>query len=101
MKVLILDYKDKLKNMSDKELHEEAMNFFFDVTARKKKPVILDDEEKLQAEYIVMESINRMEKNTDSIKLLRTCVFAIKELIDKPHGKESAIISWIRDWQPK
>ncbi len=94
-------YKDKLKNMDDKELHKEAMNFFFDITGRKKKPVILNDEEKIQAESLFIESVNRMEKNTNSIELLRTCAFAIEKLIDEPHEEESDIISWIREWQPE
>ena len=86
MEFVNLNYKDKLKNMSDKELHEEAMTYFFDITGRKKKPVSLNDEEKVQAE---------------SIELLRTCAFAIKKLIDEPHDEESNIMSWIRDWQPR
>ena len=101
MEFVNLNYKDKLKKMSDKELHEEAMTYFFDITGRKKKPVSLNDEEKVQAESLFIESINRMEKNTESIELLRTCAFAIKKLIDEPHDEESNIMSWIRDWQPR
>ncbi len=101
MELVNLDYKNELENMSDKELKEEAMTFFFDITERKKKPVILNDEEKVRAESLFIESINRMEKNTDSIELLKTCAFAIKALLDKPHEEESEIISWIRDWKPR
>ena len=87
--------------MSNKELHEKCMTFFFEITNRKDKPVLLNAEEKAQANSIAIESIKRMENCTDSIDLLRSCAFALLNLIKESHDKENDIPSWIRDWKPK
>jgi hypothetical protein len=42
-----------------------------------------------------------MENSTDSIDLLRSCAFALLNLIKESHDKENDIPSWIRDWKPK
>ncbi len=96
-----VDYEDELNNMSIKELHEKCMTFFFDITSRKDKPVLLTAEEKDQAESLFRKSIKRMENCTDSIELLLSCAFALQNLIKESHDKENNIPSWIRDWKPK
>jgi hypothetical protein len=108
-----LNYEDKFKNMSNKELHEkcmtlsnkelheECMTFFFEITNRKDKPVLLNAEEKTQANSIAIESIKRMENCTDSIDLLRSCAFALQNLIKESLDKESDIPPWIREWEPR
>ncbi len=99
--MLILDYEDEIKNTGNKELHEECMTFFFDITSRKDKPVLLTAEEKDKAEHLFRKSIKRMENSTDSIELLRSCAFALQNLIKESHDDESDIPSWIRHWKPK
>jgi hypothetical protein len=101
MQGLIIEYEDKFKSMSNKELHEECMTFFFDITARKDKPVLLNAEEKAHANSIAIESIKRMENCTDSIDLLRSCAFALQNLIKESVDNEGDIPPWIRDWEPK
>ena len=96
-----MNYEDKFKNMSNKELHEKCMTFFFEITNRKDKPVLLNAEEKTQANSIAIESIKRMENCTDSIDLLRSCAFALQNLIKESLDKESDIPPWIREWEPQ
>ena len=67
----------------------------------KDKPVLLTAEEKDKAESLFRKSISRMENSTDSIDLLRSCAFALLNLIKESHDKENDIPSWIRDWKPK
>ena len=96
-----MDDEDEIRNMSNKELHEKCMTFFFEITNRKDKPVLLTAEEKDKAESLFRKSISRMENSTDSIDLLRSCAFALLNLIKESHDKENDIPSWIRDWKPK
>ena len=96
-----MDYEDETKNMSIKELHGECMTFFFEITNRKDKPVLFNAEEKAQANTIAIESIKRMENCTDSIDLLRSCAFALQNLIKESLDKESDIPPWIREWEPR
>ena len=96
-----VDYEDETKNMSIKELHGECMTFFFDITSRKDKPVLLTAEEKDHAESLFRKSIKRMENCTDSIELLLSCAFALQNLIKESHDKEDNIPAWILDWKPK
>jgi hypothetical protein len=63
--------------------------------------VLLTAEEKDKAESLFRKSISRMENSTDSIDLLRSCAFALLNLIKESHDKENDIPSWIRDWKPK
>ena len=96
-----LIYINNLKNINDKELHEECMTFFFDITSREDKPVLLTAEEKDKAESLFTESIKRMEKNTNSIELLRSCASALQNLIKESLDKESDKPPWILEWKPK
>ncbi len=96
-----LEYENELKNMSHKNLHEECMTFFFDITSRKDKPVLLNAEEKNQAQSLFTESIKRMEKYTDSIELLRSCAIALQNLIKESLDTQSDVPPWIREWKPK
>jgi hypothetical protein len=67
------------------------------IKGEKNKSLLINAEEKIKFQSLFIESINRMEKYTDSIELLRSCAFALQNLINESHDKESDIPTWIRD----
>ena len=71
------------------------------IKGEKNKSLLLNAEEKTQANSIAIESIKRMENCTDSIDLLRSCAFALQNLIKESLDKESDIPPWIREWEPR
>ena len=63
-----MDDEDEIRNMSNKELHEKCMTFFFEITNRKDKPVLLTAEEKDKAEAAKqeMDAITKAQVSVNS-----------------------------------
>ncbi len=96
-----LTYEKKLKDMSIEGLHLECVTFNDVITSNSNNGKLSTPEEKAQANSIAMESIKRMEKDSNSIELLRTCTATLQNIIKDSSDKYSDIPKQILKWEPR
>jgi len=96
-----LSYENKLKNMSNEALHLECVTFVDAVTGDDNNRKLSNPEEKDQANKIMIASIKRMDNDSNSIELLRSCTVTLQNIIKDSSEKYSDIPKQILKWKPK
>lgn len=86
--------------MSNEGLHLECVTFN-DVITNSNNGRLSTPEEKVQANSLATESIKRMESDSNSIELLRTCTVTLQNIIKDSSDKYSDIPKTILKWEPK
>jgi predicted ATP-dependent serine protease len=99
--VIYLTYEKKLKKMSIEGLHLECVTFNDVITSNSNNGKLSTPEETDQANSLLIESIKRMENDSNSIELLRTCTATLQNIIKDSSDKYSDIPKQILKWKPK